>query len=85
MKNKEKKFGQLGSEEDPVITITKEQVRDYFGTLEHIQTSPWDCRGIGQLTHLHKIAESWGQARISLRKHNKNKRRNSKTLFPKRG
>lgn len=40
MKNKEKKFGQLGSEEDPVITITKEQVRDYFGTLEHIQTSP---------------------------------------------
>lgn len=39
MKNKEKKFGQLGSEEDPVITITKEQVRDYFGTPECIQTS----------------------------------------------
>jgi len=40
MKNKEKKFGQLGSEEDPVITITKEQVRDYFENLEHIQISP---------------------------------------------
>lgn len=39
MKNKEKKFGQLGSEEDPVITITKEQVRDYFENLEHIQIS----------------------------------------------
>lgn len=45
MKNKEKKFGQLGSEEDPVITITKEQVRDYFGTLEHIQTSPLRLQG----------------------------------------
>ena len=40
MKNKEKKFGQLGSEEDPVITITKEQVREYFENLEHIQMSP---------------------------------------------
>lgn len=40
MKNKEKKFGQLGSEEDPVITITKEQVRDYFENLEHVQNSP---------------------------------------------
>ena len=40
MKNKDKKFGQLGSEEDPVITITKEQVRDYFENLEHIQISP---------------------------------------------
>lgn len=39
MKNKEKKFGQLGSEEDPVITITKEQVRDYFENLEHTQIS----------------------------------------------
>lgn len=39
MKNKEKKFGQLGSEEDPVITITKEQVRDYFENLEHIQSA----------------------------------------------
>lgn len=45
MKNKEKKFGQLGSEEDPVITITKEQVRDFFGTPEHIQTSPMRLQG----------------------------------------
>lgn len=84
MKNKEKKFGQLGSEEDPVITITKEQVRDYFGTPEYIQTSPLRLQG-DWLIHLHKIAESWGQVRISLRKHNKNKRTNGKTLFPERG
>lgn len=40
MKNKEKKFGQLGSEEDPVITITKEQVRDHFETRERISVGP---------------------------------------------
>lgn len=40
MKIKEKKFGQLGSEEDPVLTITKEQVRDDFKNLEHLQISP---------------------------------------------
>lgn len=45
MNNKEKKFGQLGNEEDPVITIAKEQVRECFRkpkcTIAHLKVFPW--------------------------------------------
>lgn len=55
MNNKEKKFGQLGNEEDPVITIAKEQVRESFRkpkcTLAHLSVLQWEVL----------FSEKWGR------------------------